>query len=81
MSALKGAVPATPAAQPVHSAIPPRAGTLAGKHGRQRGAKIVYLISVTSREPEVGIPEEMQQGRKKYLLGSLWPSTVSSTCI
>lgn len=67
MSALKGAVPATPAAQPVHSAIPP-AGTLASKHERQRRVKIVYLISVTSPEPEVGIPEEMQQGRKNICL-------------
>lgn len=53
----------------------------AGTHERQGRAKIVYLINVTSREPEVGIPEETQQGRKKNLLGSFWQSTVSSTCI
>lgn len=45
-----------------------RAGTPAGKHERQGRTKIVYLINVTSQEPEVGIPEEMQQGRKKICL-------------
>lgn len=50
----------------------------------QPAAKIVYLINATSREPEVGILAEMQQGRKKKkknLLGSFWQSTASSTCI
>lgn len=64
MPAVKRAVPATLAAQPRSFSSPSRkAGTLASEHERQGRTKTVYLINVTSREPEEGIPEEMQQGR------------------
>lgn len=51
-----------------HSPPIPWAGTLASQHQRQGTTKIVYLINATSREPEVGILAEMQQGRKKFCL-------------
>lgn len=49
----------------------PWVGTLASRHRSQETTEIVYLINATSREPEVGILAEMQQGREKKKI-SAW---------